>query len=88
MPTKLRRLINKISIVVIRLGKNNSFTESKPCMHCTEYLKNLGIKKVYYSNEAGEIEFERCQYMVNDHISMIRKKLSHNQIKNLMLGVR
>lgn len=87
IPNKLRRLINKITLVVIRLSKTDNFADSKPCMHCTEYLKNLGIKKVYYSNEEGELQFERCQNMVNEHISTIGKKLTYLQTKRMMLGL-
>ena len=41
--------IKGASIIVVRLNKNNQFRLSKPCSKCMEYLKYVGIKKVYYS---------------------------------------
>lgn len=49
---KLISVLNGISIVVIRWN-GTTFTESKPCVHCCTMLKNLRIKKVYYSTNEG-----------------------------------
>lgn len=38
-----------LSILVIRINKNNQFRLSKPCNDCMKYLNYVGIKKIYYS---------------------------------------
>ena len=42
-----------IDIFVVRVMKNGSLGLSKPCHHCTESMKRLGIKRVYYSTDNG-----------------------------------
>lgn len=37
------------SILVVRINRKNKFRLSKPCIHCYNYLKYVGIKKCYYS---------------------------------------
>jgi deoxycytidylate deaminase len=75
VPSSIKRLLSKTYIVVIRLGgdTHSNFVNSKPCMHCINYMKNLGIKKIYYSNQLGEIIHEKVSAMSSNHISMIRR---------------
>ena len=40
--------------VNIRIDKNGNLTMSKPCAGCQDLLKQIGYKKVFYSNEKGE----------------------------------
>lgn len=37
------------SIIVIRINNKNQFRLSRPCNFCIEYLKYVGIKRIYYS---------------------------------------
>jgi tRNA(Arg) A34 adenosine deaminase TadA len=37
-------------LVIIRINNHGECLNSKPCLHCEEYIKNCFIKKVYYSN--------------------------------------
>jgi deoxycytidylate deaminase len=39
------------SIIVVRINNNKEFRLSKPCHECMNYLKYIGIKKIYYSIE-------------------------------------
>ncbi len=43
-------------IHVIRYLKNGTATMAKPCVHCQKFLKEHGIRKVYYTNWQGEWE--------------------------------
>jgi len=43
---------------------------SKPCKHCIEFLKNIGIKKIYYSDDNSNIIYENINSIENNHISM------------------
>jgi deoxycytidylate deaminase len=47
--------IRKLHLVVIRIDCRDNITESKPCSHCVEVMRNFGIRKVTYSNKAGEL---------------------------------
>lgn len=45
----------KLHLVVIRIDPKNQITESKPCSHCVSVMRNFGMRKVTYSNKAGEL---------------------------------
>jgi hypothetical protein len=40
----------------IRIDKNGNATMSKPCRGCQDLLKQVGYKKLYYTNLLGKIE--------------------------------
>lgn len=44
------------TIYVVRLGKRGNLKMSKPCSVCTPMLIAAGIKRVFYTNEVGEVE--------------------------------
>lgn len=37
------------TLIVVRVIKNGSLTCAKPCDNCVRYLKDHGIRKVFYS---------------------------------------
>lgn len=43
------------SMVVIRMNKDGSFKNSKPCIHCQPIINAIGINKIYWSTESNEI---------------------------------
>lgn len=42
--------------MVIRVNQDGNLCNSRPCMMCFDYIVRAGIRKVYYSNELGEID--------------------------------
>jgi len=66
---------NTIDIVIIRFSHNNLLKNSKPCHHCIDHIKKyndkytLSINRIYYSNEYGNIVYEKIYNMKNNHIS-------------------
>ena len=47
----------KLDLYVIRITKNGTMAESKPCMYCIKMLATSGIniKWIYYSTDNGDI---------------------------------
>jgi hypothetical protein len=66
---KIRKLLSNVTIVVIRWN-GYKFTGSKPCKNCTDMLKQLGIKQVYYSNNDGSMTLEKVRNLTTDHLSI------------------
>ena len=68
---KCKNQIKGVDIIIIRISNFNSDTlkNSRPCNHCIEYLQKYSIRKVYYSNEYGNIVCERLENMEKKHIS-------------------
>ena len=44
----------KVDVVVIRTTRDGKLANSRPCRKCLEMMRNLGIKKVYYSSGNDE----------------------------------
>lgn len=50
-----RDVINKCSLLVVRVDKAGTFRSAKPCLACANALADAGIKKVFYTSYSGEI---------------------------------
>jgi deoxycytidylate deaminase len=72
VPKKIYRMFSKLEIVVIRYS-NEKLKMSKPCKHCIKYLKYIGIKKVHYSDEHGNIISEKTKDLQSEHVCAVRK---------------
>lgn len=48
--------IKKCTIYVARSRKDGSMAMAKPCSHCLSFLREVGIKNVYYTNSTGAIQ--------------------------------
>lgn len=79
-PKNIQRKLNNVQLLVVRIGGNSKkeFVNSKPCVHCINYMKQLGIKKIYYSDNFGNIIYEKIQDIQTDHVSIIRLLYQNN----------
>ena len=66
---------NTVDIIVIRINKSSDLRNSRPCSDCIKYLKELGIRKVYYSNSDGNIVYEKVKDMKEYHTSSWNKNI-------------
>ena len=66
-------MFKKLSIIVVRVGKNGEIRNSAPCMDCTTILKRLQIKKIVCSNEDGLLSGYKVKEYQSDHITTSRK---------------
>ena len=57
------------SLLVIRLLPSGKLGNSRPCNHCVSLMRQVGLKKVYYSNQEGNIVMEKVQGMLALHQS-------------------
>lgn len=53
--------------------KAGEVVNSKPCLHCLEYIRKFNINKIYYTTESGW-KLERVKDMSTAHISKGYKK--------------
>ncbi len=54
-----RSVTEGATIYVVRVGRDGCLRNSKPCAMCEAAMQYVGIKKVIYSNEDGQIESMR-----------------------------
>jgi len=70
---RYKKLLRGADILVVRVNKSNNLRNSRPCNHCISTLCKLGIRKVYYSNDNGDIVYEFVQDMPFLHTSSAHK---------------
>ncbi len=51
-----RTVTSGADIYVCRINNKGQFRYSKPCAMCHEVMKHVGIKRVYYTTNEGNIE--------------------------------
>ena len=60
-PLKIKKQLEPINLLVIRLSKTNKIQSSKPCSNCIKIIdfipekKGYKIKNIYYSDNEGNI---------------------------------
>ena len=60
---KARRMLKKCDIIVVKKNGN-----SRPCYHCLKFLKQIGVRRVYYTVQKT-LKMEKVKEMESDHIS-------------------
>jgi len=63
---KLRRIFSRCDLLVVR-AKRLTISNSKPCKHCLQFIKDCGIRRIYYSNNQNLI-LEKTSDMQTEHI--------------------
>ncbi len=62
-------------LMVIRIDKKYDTSDdvtlmnARPCYKCLDMMKSLGISRIYYSNDQGEIICEKTKHMISTHTS-------------------
>lgn len=69
-----KKIAKGLDIIVIRVNNNLILKNSRPCNHCIEQLKKIGIRKIFYSNENGIILCEFVDKIQKKHISKGNKR--------------
>ena len=54
---KIKNYYKNVELIVIRTNKTSKLINSKPCSNCMDNIKKLNIKKIYFSNEFGAIDY-------------------------------
>lgn len=67
-------MFKKITIYVVRISPKG-LKDSAPCVDCTNKMKQLGIKKVIYSNAEGGITLCKLKDYETTKKTRSRKRL-------------
>lgn len=57
-------------------NQDGTFTESKPCRHCLDLLKKVGIRKIVYTTETGCVK-AKVSSLTSEHRSMAYRQLQN-----------
>ena len=69
---KIRRKFANCTIIVVRYS-NGQLVNSRPCLHCANILKIVGVKQVIYSNANGKMIKEKMTHFSTSHVSRLNR---------------
>jgi DNA-binding XRE family transcriptional regulator/deoxycytidylate deaminase len=59
---------SNLKLVVVRINSSNSnLLMSKPCVNCTNIIRDFGVKKIYYINEDQKLICENVDNLCSFH---------------------
>lgn len=58
----------KYDILVIRVTADGELANSRPCNHCIMTMREMGIRRVFYSDGKGNIVSEKVDEMEMTHV--------------------
>ena len=74
---QIKKLLAGTTIAVLRsktyANGQQVISGSKPCKHCCMFMKQFGIKAVYYSNDEGQMVREKVSEIKSTHVSLARR---------------
>ncbi len=87
-PLRIKKKLETINILVIRLSKTNRIQSSKPCDNCIKMMniipekKGYKIQNIYYSDNDGNIIKTTLNNLKNEepHYSRYYRKLNEIQV--------
>ena len=66
--------LNRCVLIVIRVNRIGDVVSSKPCNDCIKYIKQCGIKRIYYSSDTG-FEYTNSTDLENEHKTFYHRKM-------------
>ena len=66
-------MFKKITVYVVRIGATGEPRDSAPCEDCSAKMKELGVKKVVYTNSEGNLVSEKMKDYKTNHVTLARR---------------
>lgn len=82
MKKNIEQLPKNLDIIVLRYTLHGELSNSKPCKTCLQYIKTFNIRKVYYSDEEGNIKCEKAIEVKDCIESILTQKYKDYLLKN------
>lgn len=87
--SKERKPKYDMCVVRINKAKNKEQNESepklvnaRPCANCLDMMKAVGIRRIYYSDDSGEIICENVKDMISIQTSKVTQRFEISKIKS------
>jgi hypothetical protein len=78
---KMKAFYSKITLYVVRVGRNNEWYDSSPCEQCARMIKTLNIKKIVFTNRDGKLEKHNPQNYTNNFMTLGNRAIEQNRFK-------
>ena len=82
-----KKILKGHSLMVIRLLKDGTLANSKPCIICFKFMKLMGLKKIYYIKN-NKLVFEKLENFYTKTISKGLISIVNNIPKNHFIKIQ
>ena len=70
----------KLDLFVVRINKSEEICNARPCVKCLQLMKEMKIRKVYYSVSPNETICENVKDMISIQTSSVHKFILSNKL--------
>ena len=74
----MKAFYNKITLYVVRVGRNNKWYDSSPCEQCAHLIKILNIKRIVFTNKDGLLEKHNPQHYETNFTTTGNRRIKEN----------
>jgi tRNA(Arg) A34 adenosine deaminase TadA len=76
----MKAFYSKITLYVVRVGRNGEWYDSSPCMQCAKIIKILNIKRIVFTNKNGLLEKHNPQNYNTRFISLGDRAIKEKRV--------
>lgn len=74
----IKKIAKKFDIYIVRINKScDHYVNSEPCSACSEAIKNIGFKNIYYTDQLGNFVKKKAKDLQTCHQSFAQENISH-----------
>lgn len=76
----MKAFYNKITLYVVRVGRNNQWYDSSPCEQCAKTIKMLNVKRIVFTNKDGLLEKHNPQKYTTNFTTTGNRRIKENEL--------
>jgi hypothetical protein len=81
----VKKLMRKVTIYIVRVSNSGELKSSGPCINCLSVIREVGIRKMMFSEDDGSVKEYNTDEYNRVHLSLGTRCFpvaSHYEIKN------
>lgn len=76
----MKSFYSKITLYVVRVGRNNELYDSSPCEQCAKTIKMLNVKRIVFTNKYGLLEKHNPQTYNTNFITTGNRRIQEKML--------
>jgi hypothetical protein len=77
---KMKSFYSKITLYVVRVGRNHELYDSSPCEQCAKTIKMLNVKRIVFTNKYGLLEKHNPQTYNTNFITTGNRRIQEKML--------
>lgn len=77
---KMKSFYSKITLYIVRVGRDNKWYNSGPCEQCIKTIKMLSVKRIVFTNQDGQLEKHNPQHYHTSFMTTGNRSIEQNRV--------